>query len=123
MRNVRNTELIGLLEFTPNERGIFSGEHAKKVFNYLMDEVSYRPDEPFYSLLDAIEFGFPKKPRYQLRDGDYAINEYKHSKGFFYDDESMKWIAFDDSSGECFTEEFETDELAKKWLNNDFDVI
>lgn len=113
----------GILKYSPNEDGIFRGEDAKAVLAYLLKDVRYRPDDPYYSLIEAVEFGLPRKPRYQLRDGDYAINEYPEAKGYFFDEKSNRWVAFDNSTGDCFVEDFNAKPKAIGWLKGELEVI
>lgn len=113
----------GILKYSPSEDGIFRGEEAKGVLSYLLEDVRYRPDDPYYSLIEAVEFGLPQKPRYQLRDGDYAINEYPETKGYFFDEKSGKWVAFDNSSNDCFVEEFNSEGEAIGWLKGYFELV
>lgn len=68
----------GVLEYAPDEDGIFRAEAARGVLSYLLRDVRYRPDDPYYSLLEAVEFGLPQKPRYQLQDGDCARDNHYH---------------------------------------------
>ncbi|KAA3994690.1 hypothetical protein K0F82_12670 [Bacteroides ovatus] len=112
----------GVLEYAPDEDGIFRAEAARGVLSYLLRDVRYRPDDPYYSLLEAVEFGLPQKPRYQLQDGDCAINEYPETKGCFFDDKSGKYVAFDNSSNECFVEEFDTESEAVGWLKGEISI-
>lgn len=112
----------GVLKYSPDEDGIFRAEAARGVLSYLLRAVRYRPDDPYCSLIEAVEFGLPQKPRYQLRDGDYAINEYPETKGYFFDDKSGKHVAFDNSSNECFVEEFDTESEAIGWLKGEFET-
>lgn len=112
----------GILRHSPDEDGIFRDESAQWVLSYLLKDVRYRPDDPYYSMIEAVEFGLPKKPRYQLQDGDYAINEYPGTKGYFFDDKSGKWVAFDNSSNNCFVEDFNTELEAIGWLKGDFEL-
>lgn len=116
-------DFMGILKYSPDEDKIFRGEDAKGVLDYLLKDVRYKPDDPYYSMIEAIEFGLPKKPRYQIQDGDYAINEYPESKGYFFDNKSGKWIAFDNSSNECFVEEFMDEGRAISWLKGEIEVV
>lgn len=50
----------GVLEYAPDEDGIFRAEAARGVLSYLLRDVRYRPDDPYYSLLEAVEFGLPQ---------------------------------------------------------------
>jgi hypothetical protein len=43
-----------------------------------------------------------------------------NSKGFFKEENC--WIAFDNENGDCYVEEFNTEELAIAWVNNYFDM-
>lgn len=113
----------GILKYSPSEDGIFRGEEAKCVLSYLLKDVRYRPDDPYYSLIEAVEFGLSKKPRYQIMDGDYAINEYPEIKGCFFDEKSGKWMAFDNSTNDCFVEEFNSEAEAIGWLKGDFELV
>jgi hypothetical protein len=36
--------------------------------------------------------------------------------GIFYDNRVGKWIAFDNRSGECFVEEFESEMMVYDWI-------
>lgn len=119
----KNQNDDGILKYSPNEDGIFKGEDAKGVLAYLLKDVRYKPDDPFYSLIEAVEFGLPRKPRYQLRDGDYAINEYPEAKGYFFDEKSSQWVAFDNSTDDCFVEDFNTKPEAIGWLKGELEVI
>lgn len=112
----------GVLNYSPDEDGVFRGDAAKGVLAYLLKDVRYRPDDPYYSMIEAVEFGLPKKPRYQLKDGDYAINEYSETKGYFFDEKSCRWIAFDNSSNDCFVEEFKTELESIGWLKGEFEL-
>lgn len=113
----------GVLKYSANKDGIFRGEDAKGVLAYLLKDVRYKPDEPYYSMIEAVEFGLPKKPRYQLRDGDYAINEYPDSKGYFFDEKCSRWVAFDNSSNDCFVENFKNESEAIRWLEGELETI
>lgn len=113
----------GLLKFSPCEDGIFRGADAKGVLSYLLKDVRFRPDAPYYSLLEAVEFGLPRKPRYQIQDGDYTINEYPGTKGYFYDEKYDRWVAFDNSTNDCFVEEFDTESDAIDWLKGIFELV
>lgn len=119
----RSQDGDGLLFYIPGEDKLFRGEDAKGVLSYLLKSVRYKPDAPYYSMVEAVEFGLPRKPRYQLVDGDYAINEYAGTKGYFFDNESGMWVAFDDSSNECFVEDFQNEDQAVSWLNGDFELM
>lgn len=112
----------GILKYSSNEDGIFRGEDAKGVLAYLLKDVRYRPDDPYYSLIEAVEFGLPKKPRYQLRDGDYATNEYPGAKGYFFEEKSHRWVAFDNSTYDCFVEDCNTEEEAIGWLKEELEL-
>lgn len=112
----------GVLNYCPDEDGVFREDAAKGVLAYLLKDVRYKPDDPYYSMIEAVEFGLPKKPRYQLQDGDYAINEYSETKGYFFDNKSGKWVAFDNSSNSCFVEDFETESRALGWLKGEFEL-
>ncbi|WP_236092977.1 hypothetical protein [Bacteroides thetaiotaomicron] len=112
----------GVLEYAPDEDGIFREAAAQGVLSYLLKDVRYRPDNPYYSMIDAVEFGLPKKPRYQLQDGDYAINEYPETKGYFFDSKAGKWVAFDNSTNDCFVEEFDKESEAIKWVKGEFEI-
>lgn len=112
----------GTLKYSTDADGIFREESAKGVLSYLLKDVRYKPDDPYYSMIEAVEFGLPKKPRYQLRDGDYAINEYPETKGYFFDNKSNKWVAFDNSSNSCFVEDFDTESEAIGWLKGEFEL-
>jgi len=109
------------ISFISSEDGIYRGENAAGVFTYLNTDVRYRPDDPYFSLNDAIEFGLPRKPRYQIVEGDVACNEFAGTKGYYFNKLSSKWIAFDNSSNECFVEEFKTENSAYDWLNGTFE--
>lgn len=113
----------GVLKYSPDEDGIFREENAKGVLSYLLKDVRYRPDDPYYSMIEAVEFGLPKKPRYQLRDGDYAINEYPGAKGYFFDEKSHRWVAFDNSSYDCFVEDCNTEAEAIGWLKRELELV
>ena len=113
----------GILKYSPDEDRIFRGEAAKGVLSYLLKDVRYKPNDPYYSMIEAVEFGLPKKPRYQIQDGDYAINEYPESKGYFFDNKYGKWVAFDNSSNECFVEEFLDEDQAMSWLKGKIEVV
>lgn len=41
-------------------------------------------------------------------------------KGYFHEDDM--WIAFDNSNGNCWVEEFHTEEKALCWLENFFEI-
>ncbi|WP_163318778.1 hypothetical protein [Dysgonomonas sp. 520] len=107
----------------------YTGDKAREVLKYLLAEVCYKPDTEWdlgeegrtvYRTLEYyLEHGYPRKPRYQLADGDYAVNEYGLCDGH-YKDKNM-FIAFDNTSGNCNVEEFEFEEDALKWLNNDYE--
>jgi hypothetical protein len=112
-------DIVGL-KYSPDTDGFFRNEEAKGVLGYLLTDVRYKPDDPDFSMLDAIEFGFPTKPRYLLRDGDHAINEYPKTKGYYPDKD--RWVAFDNTTGNCWVEEFESEELALSWLNGELDI-
>lgn len=116
-------DFMGILKYSPDEDKIFRGEDAKGVLAYLLKDVRYKPDDPYYSMIEAIEFGLPRKPRYQIQDGDYVINEYPESQGYFFDNKSGKWIAFDNSSNECFVEEFMDEGRAISWLKGEIEVV
>lgn len=120
---MKKSQNDGILKYSPNEDGIFRGEDAKGVLAYLLKDVRYRPDDPYYSLIEAVEFGLPKKPRYQLRDGDYAINEYPEAKGYFFDGKSNQWVAFDNSTYDCFVEDCNTESEAIGWLKGELELI
>lgn len=111
-----------ILKYSPGKDGIFRGEAAKGVLSYLLKDVSYRPDDPYYSLLEAVESGLPQKTRYQLQDGDYAVNEYPKTKGYYFDDKAGKYVAFDNSSNECFVKVFDNDLEAIGWLKGKFEI-
>lgn len=112
----------GLLKYSPDEDGIFREKAAQGVLSYLLTDVRYKPDDPYYSMIEAVEFGLPKKPRYQLQDGDYAINEYSGTIGYYFDNKSGKWVAFDNSSNDCFVEDFDTESKAIAWLKGQFEL-
>lgn len=111
------------MEITP----FYTGEEARKALRYLLTDVSYKPDENSYKdedgiscpidLVYFIERGFPKKPRFQLRDGDYAINELGYCCGHYQ--EGDKWIAFDNSTGDCWVEEFHTEQECIDYLKGE----
>jgi hypothetical protein len=107
----------------------YTGEKAREVLSYLLAEVQYKPgiewdiDEEgrkVYRGLDYyMEHGYPKKPRWELSDGDYAVNKYGLCDGYYPD--GGIYIAFDNTSGNCNVEEFELEEDAVKWLNHDYE--
>jgi len=107
----------------------YIGDKARRVLKYLLTDVCYKPDiewdldeegrRTYRTLEYYLEHGYPKKPRYQLKDGDYATNEYGLCDGYYRKGE--KFIAFDNTSGECNVEEFEYEEDALKWLKGDYD--
>jgi hypothetical protein len=107
-------------KFSPDTDGFFKNDDAEGVLEYLLTEVRYKPDDPNFSMRDAVEFGFPTKPRFMLRDGDYAINDYSKTMGYYLD--KNKWVAFDNSTGDCWVEEFESEELALSWLKGELDI-
>ena len=123
MGNLSQDARDGALKFSPDKDRIFRGDQAEGVLKYLLTDVRYKPDDPYFSFRDAVDFGMPKKPRYQLVDGDYAINEYPNTKGYYLDEKVNKWIAFDNSSNDCFVEEFESEAVAFDWICGNFDVV
>lgn len=105
----------------------YTGEEACKALRYLLTEVRYKPDEVSYKdedgmscpidLMYLIERGGPKKPRFQLRDGDYAVNEHGYCCGHYQEGEI--WIAFDNSTGDCWVEEFHTEQECIDYLKGE----
>lgn len=104
----------------------YTGEKAREVLAYLLTEASYNPGIEWdidregrrvYRDLDYyLEHGYPKKPRWELADGDYTENKYGLCDGYYKGDNI--YIAFDNTSGNCNVEEFEQEEDAVKWLNH-----
>ena len=119
----RSQDEDGLLFYSSGEDKIFRDKDAKGVLSYLLKSVRYKSDDPYYSMVEAVEFGLPRKARYQLVDGDYAINEYAGSKGYYFDNKSGMWVAFDDSSNQCFVEDFQDENQALSWLNGDVELV
>lgn len=83
----------GMQKYSPNKDKIFRKEAAKGVLSYLI-----------------------------RNDGNYTANEYSKTKGYYFDDKSGKYVAFDNSTNECFVEEFNTESRAIGWLNGEFNV-
>ncbi|MDR1716466.1 MAG: hypothetical protein LBS20_11545 [Prevotella sp.] len=107
----------------------YTGDKAREVLSYLLKEVPYKPDQDwhineegqreYHSLEYYLEHGYPKKPRWELVDGDYAVNKYGLCDGYYKD--GNIFIAFDNTSGNCNVEEFEFEEDAVKWLNHEYE--
>jgi hypothetical protein len=53
-------------------------------------------------------------------EGKYDPSEEGYDKFLAYDPESKTYIAVDNTSGELFTEEFNTEEEAYKYLSSDY---
>ena len=83
----------------------YEGENARTVLDYLLADIP-NPDDPKRSL-----------SRYQLRDGDYAVNKYGFCCGHFQ--EGDHWIAFDNSTGQCWEEEFSSEKECLSYLKQD----
>lgn len=83
----------------------YEGENARTVLDYLLAD-AINPDDPKRSL-----------SRYQLRDGDYAVNEYGFCCGHFLDYD--RWLAFDNSTGCCWVEEFSSEKECLSYLKKD----
>lgn len=102
----------------------FTGDDARKALRYLLQEVRYYPDSNTYidesgqsCIKDTayfLEFGYPHKPRYLLGDGDHATNELGLCCGYYR--QGDKWIAFDNSTGDCWVEEIDTESECKTYL-------
>lgn len=107
--------------YHPEADGLYRDDNAKGVLDYLLTRVRYRPDDPTFSLSDAVEFGLPHKSRYQVKDGDDVCNLYEGTKGYFMDEEAGRYVAFDNSDNECFVEEFDSPSAAENWLQGNTD--
>lgn len=91
----------------PDKDGIFRGDIARKILNYLLEEIDYRD-------------GFSS--RYMIGISCPEQNKYPNTKGY-YRDKSGVWVAFDNRGNECFVEEFRSEAIALSWIKNEFDVV
>lgn len=50
------------------------------------------------------------------------IIEYRHSNGYFLSQSGSLWVAVDNSTGDAWTEDFDSKYQAIHWLRGDFEV-
>lgn len=85
--------------FTPDKDGIFRGEPAIGMLDFLLEEI-----EGGMSMYQV------------LRDKRWLV------KGYFHD-KCGKWVAFDNRSFQCNVEEFIEESMAHDWVCGKFDVV
>ena len=79
-------------KYSPDKDGIYRGKNAEGVLSCL------------------------------LKNGDYSIYGYGGTKGCFFDREAEKWVAFDNSTNDCWVEEFNSEAEAAEWLGEDHPI-
>ena len=57
-------------------------------------------------------------PIWQIR----KIIEYRHPNGYFLSQSGSLWVAVDNSTGDAWTEDFDSKYQAIHWLRGDFEV-
>jgi len=94
----------------PDTDGFFKGDVAKVVLKYLLEVPTDYPGKNMPS------------SRYMIGNRNPKLNKYPCTRGYYQDEKTSKWVAFDNLSNECFVEDFPTEVIAQSWLRYEIDV-